>query len=112
MPERQVTLRSERFERNRYFLSARVDDGGELVIEGQDLGETAGRFWGGSEYEWQITIAAEHVPTFVDALGGSIETDDPLDLLVTRFAEDERYASRQFLAERAIPFTFWSRVGE
>lgn len=112
MSARRAVLRSERYAQNAYTLSAMIDDGGTLVIEGQDLGDAPERFWGSREYEWRITIRAEEVGLLVAALGGVPGRDDPLDLLAARFATDERYAGRTFLEEHRVPFDFWSRVGD
>ena len=107
-----VRLREERSGRNAYFLNASIGDDGVLVIEGHDLGNAPAQFWGSSEYEWEISIAPENVPAFVAVLGGTTGTDDPLDLLAARFAEDERCASAAYLDEHGIAFRFWSRVGD
>jgi hypothetical protein len=84
---------------------------GALTIEGHDLGETPRSVWGSSEYEWTMAIAKEQLPAFVDALGGQAGSD-ALDLMSTRYREDERVASRGFLDEQGINFSFWSRVGD
>ena len=85
---------------------------GDLVIEGQDLGPAVEGFWGGSEYEWIISIRAEDVPTYLRALGGHGDTHDPLEFLSARYREDARCVSKSFLDGHGIPCQFWSRVGE
>jgi hypothetical protein len=108
---RHVILREERTASGSSHLRARVDDNGDVVIEGQDLGETPQRFWGSGEYEWAITIPAESVSDLVIKLGGQ-PGDDALDLLATRFHEDESHATTTFLDEAGVSYRFWSRVGD
>jgi hypothetical protein len=85
-------------------LEARLLDSGDLVIEGQILGLKK------EEYEWTITVRAHVLPGLAAALGGTQHEADVLCLLAARFAEDERYATREFLEEHRIPHDFWSRA--
>ena len=58
------------------------------------------RVWGDREYEWTITIPARDLPGLAAALGGSQHEANVLRLLAARVAEDERYATREFLQEQ------------
>lgn len=44
------------------FLGARVLENGDLLIEGQDIGSTAEELYGEREFEYEVRVAAEHVP--------------------------------------------------
>lgn len=112
MPD-TITLRDERAGKDTRHLWARVEASGDLVIEGQDLGPGVESFWGAglSEYEWTITVRAPDVPKLIAALGGR-DGDGVLSLLAARFREDDRYASKGFIEEHAVPLEFWSRVGD
>ena len=113
MEDRHIVLRKERSGADVRYLGARLEEDGSLRIEGQDLGPAVESFWGPgqSEYEWDISGSAADVPAFVLALGGA-EGDDVLDVLASRFAEDQMCATKVFLDEHGIPNDSWTRVGE
>ncbi len=113
MPSKTITLRQEHSEKDTWSLCATVEENGDLIIEGQDLGPSVERFWGAglTEYEWDIKVRAAHIPELIAALGGK-EGDDVLSLLAARYNEDDRYASRNFLEQRRVPFEFSNRVGD
>ena len=56
--ELQVQLVEERGETS-IFIDASIDDEGNLLISGQDVGKAPKEFWGDSDYEYWITISAE-----------------------------------------------------
>ena len=113
MTSRSVVLRQDRTPGDFRGLTARLTAGGDLSIEGQDLGSSVEGFWGPglTEYEWAITVRAREIPRVVAALGGK-EGDDVLTLLSARCSENEHYASRTFFEQQGIPTEFWSRVGD
>lgn len=111
MADRYITLHESESGKNYHRLDARLSAEGDVVIEGQDLGEIVEAFWGYPEYEWDITIRAANVPLLVAALSG-VAGDDVLSLLAARCAVDERAASKTFLEERGVPIEFWSRAGD
>jgi len=111
-PGSVLTLRSERDDGGTLrSLWLRLKRNGDLVIEGQDLGRSVREWWGGSEYEWDITIQAADVPAYVRCLGGRPE-DDVLDLVQACFQRDPTCVQKGFLQEHGISLLFWSRVGE
>ena len=113
MDSDSVVLRKERSGMDSRYLGAKLNEDGDLIIEGQDLGPTVEAFWdaGNTEYEWAIVVHAANIPLFVAALGGAPGVD-VLPLLASRFADDERYGSKTFLDEHDVPTEFWSRVGD
>jgi hypothetical protein len=94
-------------------LEARLDPSGDLVIEGQDLGDGVERFWGEGlrEYEWIWTVRAKEIPALVAALGGEAG-DAVLVLLERRFAGDAAAGLCAFLEESGTAFERWSRLGD
>ncbi len=109
---RVIRLRKERSDGDWRSLWVRLKPDGDVVIEGQDLGDTVEKHWGSREYEWDITIRAPDVPGYVRALGGTPGRDDPLAAVKRRFKEDERCVTQRFLDEHEIPYGFWSRAGD
>jgi hypothetical protein len=67
------------------YLQAALLESGDLVIEGQDLGDElpVPGTSGVTEYEFAWTIPADQIPRLVELLGGE-PGDDVLDLLVGR----------------------------
>lgn len=108
-----ITLLDEYTGKNSWHLQARVSENGDLIIEGQDLGHCVEQFWGTgyTEYEWEITVRAVHIPKLIVALGGK-DGDNVLLLLAARYKDDNRYADKGFFEEQSVPIEFWSRVGD
>ncbi len=111
MPEEQVTLRDFRDELGTRRLSATLTAGGDLRIDGQDLGRGVEEYWGSGcrEYEWSWTVAAADVPQLKRALGGRA---DVLIALRDRFSDDDAIGLKPFLEDNGIPHEVWSRVGD
>lgn len=108
MTDRRVVLRSQRDADGSRHLEARLTTGGDLVVEGHDLGPGVERAFGAghTEYEWCHTVRAEHVPELVAVLGGA---GDVLALLEARGAES---LARSLPPTGPVPAGFWSRVGD
>ena len=47
---------------NHYVLDAKITDEGSLVLEGFDIGDFVKEYWGDSDYEYWLTVKAEHLP--------------------------------------------------
>lgn len=92
---------------NRLYVDAWLKDGGELVIEAQDLTGA----WGVSEYEYALTVPAAAIPTIVAALGGG-EGDDVLDLLAQHGEEIVAHGERRWLTTLGVEPELWSRMGD
>ena len=107
-----MELRSDKTGPNSRSLWVRMSAGGDLVIEGQNLGPAVERYWGTREYEWVIQIRSEDVPRYLGILGGDADNDNPLGLIQARYREDERCVSKSFIDEHEIPCEFWSRSGD
>ncbi len=75
-------------------LSARIDKKGDLILEGQDLGELVEEQFGKRDYEYSLKIKAEYKDTIL------------LNLVKENFANDSEF--RTWLDEKQIPNEFWS----
>ena len=89
----------------------RLTSGGNLILEGQDLGGAVDRFWGTSEYEWAWSLHPERLDFFLKLLG--VDASEPADLLESIGAAinalDRTEIEKMFEAAGA---TFWSRAGD
>lgn len=75
-------------------LEAEVKPGGDFVISGQDVGEAPDEVFGTSDYEYFLTVRAEHKDEVLIALFETVYKGDPM--LFSRFKE--------LLQSRQIPF--------
>jgi hypothetical protein len=107
--ERKVTLRQERDGRDHRWLGAYVDDGGNLHIDGQDLGPSTAMVSSDGEYEWFQTIAEADVARLVALLDGAPGTD-VLDLLERDWTGARSYELERRLRQGDIPVqrSVWS----
>jgi len=108
---RSVVLRDTRDSSGTRHLEARFDDGGDLLLSGQDLGDGVEEYFGAGlrEYEWCWTVRAADLPRLEAALGGA---DDVIGALGERFSGDAAAGLGAFLKENGIPYETWSRVGD
>jgi hypothetical protein len=109
---RRVVLHNLRDDRGLRHLGAERQDDGSIVIEGHDLGpgvEVLGP--GLTEYEWVWTVASEHVPAAIEALGGEAG-DDPLRLLKVWCAEHKGADPGIHLKSAGVSIAFWNRIGD
>ncbi len=56
---KQVMLEAYENPGVRHRLEAKIDEKGNLVLEGYDIGSFVEEHWGDSDYEWWITIKSE-----------------------------------------------------
>lgn len=82
-------------------LWARINDDGDFLIEGQDLGprdDDGDR----SEYEWTTTVTREHVPALVRLLGGSPGQDVP-QIVEREWAANEGQGLEHLVKQSDVP---------
>ena len=91
------------------LLEASLTATGDLLIEGQDLGDGVERIFGSREYEWAWTISAGDLPALLHALEA---TGNILSVLGERFSGESAALLGPFLETHNIPHTRWSRVGD
>lgn len=106
-----AVLRQTRNEDGTRYLAAKLQANGDIVIEGQDLGNGVERIFGEGirEYEWAWTIRAIDVPKLSEVLGS------PPNLLKAfkgRFSGDNAANLFTFLKDSGIPLDVWSRKGD
>lgn len=88
-------------EKEHYVLDAVIKDNGDLSLEGFDIGEFVKEYWGDSDYEYWLTIKAEHLPTLLLHL-----LKECFDRKI--FTSDSEF--KEWLKEREIPSEFSSYV--
>jgi hypothetical protein len=90
-------------------LWATIDDEGNLLIEGQDLGpvDEDGDM---NEYEWVTMVAAELLPRVLELLGGA-PGDDLLDLIERDWVPKEGAGLERMIRDSGIPYDLetWRR---
>ncbi len=87
-----VVLRDEDDGKNARHVSARVEDSWDLVLSGQDMGETVEQVFRESEYEYWLTVRAGDVPKVL------------LELMKERFKDETDF--RGWLETKGIPSEF------
>jgi len=106
---RSVVLRNERTERGVRYLGAKYAENGDLLIEGQDIGDEVKSIFGYIEYEWSWTIKSADLPKLASALGVN---SNLLGALKERYSGKAAAELGKFLKENEIPHTFWNRIGD
>ena len=117
--EKSVRLFEERGETSR-FVDAEVNEHGDLVFSGQDVGKGPLEWWGDSDYEFWVIVASHNkglvLKGLVDCFGQAQLpqlTNDPFDEDLVLLAQLERvYRDHfhavdefiEFLESRDIPF--------
>lgn len=91
---KQITLAESKTDRCSSSLVARIDDEGSLVLEGYDIGELVREWWGDSDYEYWLKVAADDKDTVL------------LWLIKERFPTDSEF--REWLNSKGIPSEFHS----
>ncbi|MDH5179989.1 MAG: hypothetical protein OEZ39_19470 [Gammaproteobacteria bacterium] len=107
--ENKVILRNERDNDSLRYVEARLDEDGDLVIEGQDLGSGVVQFPDAAEYEWIWMIKSADHGLLRQALG--VE-GDILAALKQQFSGPNAAGLYVFLKQNEIPFEVYSRFGD
>ena len=82
------------------FIDAYIDDEGNLIISGQDLGEFPKKYWGDSDYEYWLTVSAKDKDRLLLALLEALYKGD--FKVITNI--------RTKLQEKNIPYNFGNWV--
>jgi hypothetical protein len=93
---REIIMSEVRTEKDYSKLIAKIDDDGDLVLEGYDVGETPEKYWGDSDYEYWLTVNKDYKDTIL------------LWLIKERFENDSNF--KDWLDEKGIPSQFYSWV--
>lgn len=102
-----VSLRAERDGEDSRYLTAHVDSDGNLHIHGQDLGPKTAPVSDNGEYEWDKTVAREHIPALLVLLGAPADVD-VLHELAAHWTASASYDLERKLRESDIPVQLWS----
>lgn len=104
-----IVLRDTKDEGGRRYLGASIDENGDLVITGQDLGPGVEEAFGPGirEYEWVWTVKKGELPKLAAALGGDVMTCLARDYSGARAAD-----LYELLDGLGIDFRTFSRHGD
>ena len=75
-------------------LVACIDESGDLVLEGQDMGPRVEAVWGDTDYEYWVRVSKAHIGVVL------------LHLLRDTFDSDSAF--RAWLDKRGIPYKFFN----
>lgn len=95
-PIKKIEMMREISARDKRYLDAMIDDEGNLVLEGYDIGESVKEFWGDSDYEYWLTVSKEWKDTVL------------LLLIKERFELSSDF--QKWLEEKEIPSKFSSWI--
>lgn len=106
-----ITLRNVQDKLGTRFLGVSLTPGGDVVIEGQDIGDGVEAAFGAGfrEYEWAYFVVQGDIAALLHALGAQT---DILTALGQRFSDEQASELQPFLDGHAIPYQFWSRMGD
>jgi len=90
----KITMIDSKSERVRVRLTARIDENGDLILDGYDSGEFVEEVLHHDDYEYSLTVKAEYKDTIL------------LNLIKEKFKHDAEF--RSWLDEKGIPSDFWS----
>jgi hypothetical protein len=91
-PIRKLVIRHERLRNGYSGLLVRIDDHGQLVLEGSDAGKLVQEVWGADDYDFEQTVPAAWRDTVL------------LHLMAERFSKTSDF--RAWCEERGIPTQF------
>ncbi len=75
---KKVKLFEEEGETSRY-IDAEIDEDGDIIISGQDLGKAPQEFWGDSDYEFSTYVAAKYKNDVSYALLEKLKDENPAE---------------------------------
>ena len=103
-----VSMRQLRREDLRSFLDAGINEDGDLVLEGQDLGEFVEQAMGTDEYEYAKTYAKSTFPAILEALSEPADLDI-LEVIAARWCGNEvSFEFERRLEKAGIPRDLWT----
>lgn len=88
----RIEIIRSKSERVSVRLTARIDERGDLILDGYDSGALVEEVWGSDDYEYSLTVKAEYKDTIL------------LNLIKEKFANDSQF--RTWLDEKRIPSDF------
>jgi hypothetical protein len=73
---KKVKLFEEEGETSRY-IDAEINDEGDILINGQDVGKAPLEYWGDSDYEFSTYVSAKHKDSVSYALMDKLKDENP-----------------------------------
>lgn len=110
LDRRTVVLRNERKGKDQRHLRAYLDEEGNLVVEGQDLGPSTAVVSDDGEYEYRKRIAADDVASLRSVLNIGDDVDI-LDELARNWSGPASYELERRIRESGVPVQFSSWGG-
>jgi hypothetical protein len=109
IPRTEVVLLDEWLDGESRHVTAKLNEDGNLVISGQDIGPSVERIFGSDEYEYAHTIPAAHIAAFFELLGARQVTD--ILGAIDHFGRGRYLEIVDALeeAKKTMPIGFWSR---
>ena len=110
IPRTEVVLLDEWLDGESRHVTAELNEDGNLVISGQDIGPSVERIFGSDEYEYSHTIPALFIAQFFELLGAKQVTD--ILGAIDHFGRG-RYPEIVDALEKAkgaMPIKFWSHL--
>ena len=109
-PQATISLLNERDGPNSWFIDASLDEQGNLLIAGQDIGPATATMSSDGEYEWSVVVPASSLGRAVVVLGG--RAGEPiLELLARDYSGRAAYGIRRKLEEAGIPVELFTWSG-
>jgi hypothetical protein len=96
-----VVLRDERDGEDHRYLTARRNEAGDLLVEGEDWGPATRPVSSDGEYEWGWTVPADKIPELLRVLDADPEAD-VLHVLSARFSGAASYVLERRLRESRL----------
>jgi hypothetical protein len=63
---KKITIYDRRYGKNEHqILEVKITDEGDLLFEGQDLGDSVVDYWGDFDYEYWLKVKSEYIPSIV-----------------------------------------------
>lgn len=93
---KEITVWDEYKRKNHYNLIAKIDNDGNLVLDGGDIGQDVEQWWGDIDYEYWYVIKKEWKDTLL------------LHLLAEKFTLEN--TPHKWLENKEIPFDFSSYI--
>lgn len=109
IPRTEVVLLNEWLDGESRHVTAKLNEDGNLVISGQDIGPSVERIFGSDEYEYAHTIPAAYIAAFFELLGAKQVTDilGAIDHFGRGCYAEIVDALEE--AKKTMPIGFWSR---
>ena len=107
--KKEIVLQQASTKQGSTTVTAKLNDNGDLRIDGHDLTTQGQNIFGTSEYEWIILVKAGDLPALQTALKTNRKI---LPALKNNFSGDKSATLKPFLEQHNIPFKFSNRMGD